>query len=80
MAEEQKHLFQTRLLLHKTGKSANDRLLFGRPISLSNRTKSISEHLFNSGKYLVLCAGAEMDMARKPGVFVWLRRVCRESV
>ena len=50
MAEERRTSFQTRLLLHKSGKSANDRLLFGRPISSYIRSEYAAEHVFNSGQ------------------------------
>ena len=50
MAEEQKQVFQTRLLLHKTGKSANDRLLFGRPVSSTNHSNSTVQNVFETGQ------------------------------
>ncbi len=50
MAEERKTTFQTRLLLHKAGKSANDRLLFGRAISSYIRSEFAATHAFNSGQ------------------------------
>ena len=49
MAEEQKQAFQTRLLLHKSGKSVNDRLLFGRPVSSINHSNSAVQNVFCSG-------------------------------
>ena len=53
MAEEQKQVFQTRLLLHKTGKSANDRLLFGRPVSSTNHSNSAALNVFENGQIFV---------------------------
>ena len=50
MAEEQKTSFQTRLLLHKTGKSANDRLLFGWPVSSTNHSNSTALNVFETGQ------------------------------
>jgi len=50
MAEKRKHVLQTQLLLYKSGKSANDRLLFGRPNSTHHASKLAVMHVFKEGQ------------------------------